>query len=311
MAASPHNPLVVAAVAVRDRRELTCRFLDRFAALTHPNLGLVVVDDGSRDGTPEAVQAHPARARLLRGDGSLWWAGATNLAVRAALDMGAAYVLTINDDATFGPDLVERLLAVARARPHAIVGSRLMCSDRPGRVRALGAAARFRGRQLYRLNFMDAEWSDLAARLGAPHPVDTLPGNGVLLPRAVFERVGLYDQRHLPHYHADSDLVLRARRAGFEAVVVPDAVVYDHRAEPRTMSLLEAIASRRSDRYWRAVLTTIWRHGPSRAALPWLAMLQWAPFLLPRPWQRAARSRLGRRRRRHERLWPRPVETRG
>jgi GT2 family glycosyltransferase len=54
------------------------------------------------------------------------------------------------------------------------------------------------------------------------------PGRGALIPLAVFRKVGLYDRKRLPHYGADYDLTLRARRAGFKVYISFDAKLYSH-----------------------------------------------------------------------------------
>lgn len=294
---SADPPLVYAVTPCRNRRALTLRFVERFAALGYANRRLVLVDDGSTDGTPEAVAAAHPWVELLRGDGELWWAGATNVGVRHALERGADYVLTINDDATFGPDLVSRLVEASAGHPRRIVGSRLMNADDPERVRAVGTSCVFRGYDLLVLNGLDRRWPEWGVSLRDPHPVDTLCGNGVLLPRAVFEEVGLYDEEHFPHNHADSDLVLRARAAGFEPVVALGAVVYDHvRGGMVASTLREAVGSKRSDRYYPALRELLRRHAAGRRAAPLLA-LQYAPFLLPRGLRERIRQGRARRRR--------------
>ncbi|MGB3787504.1 MAG: hypothetical protein WA949_05810 [Phormidesmis sp.] len=49
----------------------------------------------------------------------------------------------------------------------------------------------------------------------------------MLIHRSVFEQVGLYQATFLPYYHADSELILRARRYGIEAYVAPHVVLQD------------------------------------------------------------------------------------
>ena len=53
-------------------------------------------------------------AKILQGDGNLWWSGATNLGVRYALEHGFAYVLTINNDSRVSPAFLSELVKTAR-----------------------------------------------------------------------------------------------------------------------------------------------------------------------------------------------------
>jgi GT2 family glycosyltransferase len=296
---SESDPSVWVVTPVHNRRAFTLRFVARFGRLDYANRRLVIVDDGSTDGTAEAIAAEFPRVEVLRGDGSLWWAGATNLGVRHALERGADFILTLNDDATFEGDLIDRLIEAARTDPMRIVGSRQMHADDPDRIKAIGTTCVFRGYDLLKLNHLDAAWSAVRETMVDPWPVQTMPGNGVLLPRAVFERVGLYDAAAFPQNHADSDLVLRARAEGFRPVIALGAVVLDHqRPAMVARSLREAVWSPRSDRYWPALRELLRRYGPAGRMARWrLVAWQYAPFLLPASAREAVRRWRIRRRR--------------
>jgi len=57
-------------------------------------------------------------------------------------------------------------------------------------------------------------------------PSCSLPGRGVLIPRSVFNVVGLYDEKKFPHYAADMDFSVRAENAGYKLFVDADNPVY-------------------------------------------------------------------------------------
>jgi len=286
-------PVVTAVVPTHNRAARTLAFCQRFEALTYRPRRLVIVDSGSTDGTPDAVRKRFAWATVVRVGDDQYWAGATNAGVQRALADGADYVLTINDDAGFGPDLLDRLLAAARLDPRYIVGARLMRADLPDRVKAIGSTLVARGFEVFTLNHEDRPWAEVAPRLVDPQPVQTMPGDGVLLPRCVFERVGLYDADHMPHYHADTDLMLRAAAAGFVPMVALGAVVYDDPADhPLPPGLWSAMTSIRSPRYAKAVWHTVRRHARHAGPVGVVAG-QALPFALPA----AVRERLRARRR--------------
>lgn len=267
-------PLVVAVVPVHNRRETTRRFLGYWQQQTYRHNRLVIVDDGSRDGTFEMVRCQAPQAHLIVADGNAWWAGATNLGVRWALRAGADFILTINDDARPATDLVERLVAAAMEHPGSIVGSRIMDAEQPDRIWACGTEAAMVGSRIWRLRRHGERWQ---GGTGC-ESVDTLCGNGTLVPAAVFHRVGLYDRSRLPHYHADSDLVLRARRAGFGALVCLDACLWNGPGTPLPNRAWEIIGSKRSPLYVPTLARIIVRHGPWHAA-PWLLLRHVLPPL--------------------------------
>jgi GT2 family glycosyltransferase len=63
--------------------------------------------------------------------------------------------------------------------------------------------------------------------------VEAMPGNGVLIHRSVFEEIGLYNEKMLPHYHADSEFVMRAVKHDIESAVTQRAIVYDDSPLPQ------------------------------------------------------------------------------
>ena len=169
----------------------------------------VVVDDGSTDGTAAALALDFPEVLVETGDGNLFWTAGVNLGIRRALTAGATRIMTLNNDLVAEPDFVAQMLAAADAHPTAVLGAL-----------ELDLAT---GEPVYggeRLDWLLHRRHDLlrelppAARHGL-HPVTYLPGRGLLIPRAVFERIGLFDEKRLPHYLADFDYTSVARRHGF------------------------------------------------------------------------------------------------
>ena len=222
-------PRVAVVVPVRNRRDKTLRFLEQFGRQTYPALRLYVVDSNSTDGTPEAVRAAWPDAVVLAATDDDYWTGATNLGVRRALDDGVGYVLTINDDSIVLEDFLERLVAIARAHDLPILGARIDYMQRPGCVWSIGAAHHWGTADLFSTNYGGVREEDLPplVRDAEILPVESMPGNGVLIRRDAFERLGLYDARFTPHYHADTEFMLRAWRHGLVPMVTPRVVVYN------------------------------------------------------------------------------------
>ena len=274
-------PLIYAVVPAFNRCQKTLRFLQQIEVIDYPNKKVVICDDGSTDNTFQNIQLNFPDVDVLRGNGDLWWSGGTNMAIREALAKGADYILTINDDALMDPQFLREMVAVARQNPKYIVGCRIHRQDHPDRLWSIGTTPVFTGYEIFRLNFWDKRWDDIKADLPNPYPVDTMPGNGVLIPRALFEEVGYFDDKAMPQYHADSDLILRARKFGYQPVIATQAVLYNHiLTEPLVTTRKGLVFSKKSDRYWRATWATLWRHGPFGKRL-WLMLLQYAPFFVP------------------------------
>ena len=275
-------PLVTAVVPTRNRRETTLRFLDAMASQTHGALRVVVVDANSSDGTVAAIRRQHPKVTVVAADDRDFWAGATNRGVRRALAAGTDYVLTINDDAVVPADYVERMVALAQRHGCSILGNRIDLLAEPGLIWALGTRTDWGTDRFLRLSHHDELASQLDPALAAAEvlPAEAMPGNGVLIRREVFGRVGLYDARWLPHYHADSEWVMRAVRRGVEARVTPGVVVLNDFGDEQKRLPLASLRGLvftffhpKSHLYLPAVVAILWRHCPPAQRWPTLRAL--------------------------------------
>jgi GT2 family glycosyltransferase len=167
---------------------------------------VIVVDDGSTDGTSEAVRTEFPMVEILHGDGNLWWTGAIALGMQRAFESGAEAVCWLNDDCLPAPGTLETLFDGAGAAPGQIVAPACFNADTGEPV-----PNAFSGRNRVSVN------------AGKKRPADGLSGFCVVLPRAVWTRIGLPDARRFPHYYGDNAYTLTAARAGFSVMVLGTA----------------------------------------------------------------------------------------
>lgn len=237
-------------------------------------LRICVVNDGSTDGTAEwlAVQHD---IEVLNGDGSLFWGGAVDLALRH-LQVKAVredWVLLINNDTTVADDFVQGLLDAALANEPAAVGSVIRDDSDHARLLSIGAQV-----DAWRLLT-----HDLLEKPG-PQPVsntvvevDVLSGRGVLFPIASLNAAGGMRPHVLPHYLADYEVSLRVRKSGWRLLVLSAAAVYssdDYGSTRRALSLRDKLFSVHSPSYLPALLAFWWE------ASNWLQRLT-LPLRLP------------------------------
>ena len=259
--ANTTKPPVAVVVPVHNHLPLTLSFLDSFGQVRYPNYLLIVVDDGSTDGTAEAMAKQYPQVVRLQGDGNLWWAGAVNRGVRHALAEGFQYVLTINNDTSVSPDFLDQLVETAERYPRSIVGARINIMDEPERIWAVGGLVQWSSGVLLQLRCCGLREKEVLVTLPDPCPADVLTGCGTLVPTDCYREVGLYDERWLPQYHGDSEFVLRARRRGYQPLVALRAVIWNN---ARVTCTSPNLFSRRSPWYWRPVFAILFRYCPWR-----------------------------------------------
>ena len=200
-------------IPVHNRCATTRRCLQHLHALGVPGWATVlVVDDGSTDGTAAMLPAEFPWARVATGDGSLWWAGAIRLGMETAIRAGAGCICWLNDDSLPEAGALETLVALAVAR-HALCGG--VCRDANGGPFTY-AGGRMEGTRWITLRHE----ADLQ---GLPREIDWLHGNLVAVPAAVWRRIGLPECRWMKHNFADIEYTFRARRYGLPVLLVPAA----------------------------------------------------------------------------------------
>ena len=97
----------------------TIECLESLRAVTYPALRLLVVDNGSTDGSEAALRARFPGLELLQTGENLGFAGGNNAGIRRALEGGADHVLLLNNDTTVDPGFVTAMVDAARANPRA------------------------------------------------------------------------------------------------------------------------------------------------------------------------------------------------
>lgn len=220
----------VAVVAVtRNTREQVRALLDGLADdPEHVLREIVIVDNDSSDGTAELVATHPLRPRYIRNTPGRGFAAAVNQGAAATsapaiailpaatrLTAGAARRL---EDALLSADDVAGVGPLVR-NPDGSVQRHGLFAPRPLTalvvLLGLGGLAPFR---------TEAERYYGPHRPGPAIAVDNLSGACLLARRSAWEQVGPFDERFFL-YAEDVDWSLRARRAGWRLLFVPDVAV--------------------------------------------------------------------------------------
>jgi GT2 family glycosyltransferase len=205
----------------------TLACLASLSALDYAPLDVILVDNGSTDGSVAAVRASFPEVRVLETGENLGFAEGNNVGLRHALAQGADYVLLLNNDTEVASDLVSVLVSAVESTPRAgVAGPTVYYFGCPTMIWSAGGAIDWR-RGDSRMMGLDEEEK---GQYEAIREVDFVTGCALLARCEVVEKAGLFDPRFFMYYE-ETEWCVRAARAGYKVLHVPQARIW-HKIAP-------------------------------------------------------------------------------
>lgn len=229
--ASASDPELSVIVVNWNTRDMTIACLESLYRETRGiSFEVLLIDNGSHDGSADAIAERFPQVRLLRETANHGFAKANNIAAKVAR---GEYLLLLNSDTVVLDSAVDRLMAFARAAPQArIWGGRTVYGDGNlnigsawGRQTVWSAFCFATGLSLLlsRFSLFDPEAMRGWDR-GSEREVDIVSGCFLLIERALWEDLDGFDQAFFM-YAEEADLCLRARKWGARPRVTPAATI--------------------------------------------------------------------------------------
>ncbi|MDA9479226.1 hypothetical protein XI03_33015 [Bradyrhizobium sp. CCBAU 65884] len=248
-----NKPYIAVLMTCHNRKDLT---LASMRSVTHAvgstaRYRFYLVDDGSTDGTADAVIREFPDAQVIQGDGNLYWNRGMRLSWQAAQASGPDFFLWLNDDTLLRRSALTDLLSLylQTENPKTIV---VGCTADPQTGEITYGGYR-RARKLSRLSLRRLRVDETEC--------DTMNGNCVLFPARVVADIGI-NSRHYTHAFGDNDYGHRARKAGYRIVELKEPVALQSRNRK-----YEEASSRLTFQNWRFIL----RHPKGVPVAEWWA----------------------------------------
>ena len=190
---------------------------------------VIVVDNDSRDEVDQLIQTRFPQVRFIQTGANLGMGGGNNVGIRAAQ---GKYVLILNPDIIVFPDSLQKLYDFIQSRPDAgLVSPRLLNPDKtlqhtcyrwhrlitPLCRRTFVGKTSYGRKELERFLYLD--WDHATTR-----EVDWIQGSFFLLPKAVLDKIGLFDDRYFMYFE-ETDWCKRAVENGWQVYYLPETCV--------------------------------------------------------------------------------------
>lgn len=273
---------VAAIILTLNQRQVTLRCLDSLARSGARALTVVVLDNGSDDGTAAAVRREHPDVRVIRYERNLGAAAGRNAAAAVAMEeLDPEFLLFLDNDTEVRPGFLEALLEPLEADPALGQSApKLLLQSDPSRIDMAGGA---------RITWWRGETTGRGR--GAPdggqydEPGTCVAGGCTLVRTEAFRSVGGFDPVFDPYGYEDMDFSLRLKAQGRECVYAPRAEILHANTQTFEGGRYTARYAARKARNW---LIFLFRHAPpsSRlaflvAGMPWLVLRRIVKGLIP------------------------------
>ncbi len=232
----------------------TLQCLESLRRLDYPGeLQILVVDNGSEDGSVAAIRTSHPGITLIENSRNLGYTGGNAVGLRFAWAEGAKYTWLLNNDTTVDPDCLSRLIRAGEASTEIGLLSPGVCDPATGNLHWAGTVLDLAHREF--VDVVEAE----KRRVSIPEGPLLLWGTGLLIKRAVADIVGFLDDRYFA-YVEDFDYSLRTIKAGMATSVVREARIF-HKAS-RSLGEMSPVRhyllARNRYLFWRSHLGNEW-----------------------------------------------------
>ncbi len=271
-------PSVACIVLSYQGKALVLQTLESLYQLDYPNFRVIVVDNGSSDGTYEAVASAWPQVTLLRIEQNRGISVGLNLGITHALAAGDDYLLLLNNDIEVRADMLRELVAVAESDPSiGAVGPKAYYYSDRNRLWSAGGMLHFRQSITDERGNLEID----QGQFDRTQEVDYVNGCAMLVPRRAQLDVGLWDGTFLVSVE-DADWCMRAKKKGWRCFYAHRAVLW-HMVSPTTGGYKPG----RTFQTGRSTMLFVRKHA---GVLQWLSFLFFFALAVPAAWLRERRS---------------------
>ncbi len=201
--------------------DVTSECLISLSKIDYPNYEIVLVDNGSADGSPDRLAAEFPEVALIRNLKNLGFTGGNNVGIRRALEENADYVLLLNNDTVVAPNFLSELIRAGESDKRiGLLNPKILYFEPSNRIWYAGGSFNI--------------WKGIASHRGnrevdrglydSQEEVTFITGCAFLIKTELIRKIGPLDDT-LFYTCEDTDWTIRSLNAGYRALYVPSSVV--------------------------------------------------------------------------------------
>lgn len=201
----------------------TCESVRSVQKIEYSNYEVIVVDNGSQDDSVKTFKNNFPGITIIENNANLGYAEGNNRGIAHAMSKGCDYIFILNNDAIVDPNIIKNFLNVSKERPKAgVFGAKIYYLKEPNKIWFAGAAWLREIAEFTHIGQDQIEdnstWSDI-------REIDYACGCALFVKSEVIQNIGYLEPKYFLTWE-ESDFCYKARRAGFECLLVPSAHVW-------------------------------------------------------------------------------------
>lgn len=222
------KPKVVIIILNWRSPEETIACLKSLAKLNYPNFKIILIDNGSRDGSfvklDKFLDGFSKPIQFIKNKENLGYSGGNNQGIKIALKENPDYVLLLNNDTIVPPDFLKKMIEFAEKNPKIGILSPKIYNLVKNAKKVWFAGGK--------INWILGKASHIGKEIKNEKPKESIvPGCAMLIKKAVFAELGLLPEEYF-FYLEDTDFCLRAQKKGWKVIYFPNAHIF-HKAEQK------------------------------------------------------------------------------
>ena len=199
-------------------KEDTIECLESLKHITYSNYEILLVDNGSTDGSVECLRERYPGLEIIETGVNLGFAEGNNVGMRRAMNEGADYVLLLNNDTVVDSEFLGELVKVAEGDERiGIVGPKICYYNDPNKIWGIGGKI-----NLFTGSIGNCEAGNFDNNFKGNKIVDYVSGCALLIKSEIIKKIGLLDQDYFLYFE-ETDWNIRVNKQGYISVINCDA----------------------------------------------------------------------------------------